>query len=537
MTEIAASEDAHSSPASPLQSWILGASAALLLFFAALALWGLMPFYRATVTGDIPHYVLAAQSLIEDGDFDLANNYGDPSSYASWFHETLSPMYAPGTTRPYRSVGLPLLLAPGWLLAELVGALSLSALAICAGAGLLGALMFRETGSVALGLAMAVLAVFNIPTVAYLFYPYPDVFSGLVHLGLFLILTRRLPGATRPLRWVALTVALHMLLVWIHFKFLLLGPVLVALIAATAPRGRRLVLGGGAAAAMIVNVAAYVLYHWAMGVDLAAYRGDARLSPWPQAVFGLLFDRQFGVFYYFPLLALPMAEMLRQLLVGPRREVLIALALLIPLYLMHGLFWGWWGGWAPCGRHMLNVLPLMLYFFIPFAKTHLRRPRFAVSLVCGLLALGFAVHMVVALDQNLLHRLMNIHPRLVPPPTPLDLALYDFWGEAHLFNEYHINEYLPSLIFIDGRGLRTLVLTMTALLAFTLWHGWPEIRGRAWARPRALALLALAWFALCGALYWDLRTRHSQSKVRVAIENWGHPPAHFRHLQEQQRPN
>ena len=122
-----------------LQCAVLGGVCAVALFTACVAAWSLMPFYDDFITGDIPHYLLAVQSLVEDGDFDLQNNYENPESHAAYFSGALYPQqYAPGTTRPFRSVGLPLLLAPGWMVAGYPGALGAAGLFLCLAAGLLG---------------------------------------------------------------------------------------------------------------------------------------------------------------------------------------------------------------------------------------------------------------------------------------------------------------------------------------------------------------------------------------------------------------
>ncbi|HPB56785.1 MAG TPA: hypothetical protein PLB68_12570, partial [Candidatus Aminicenantes bacterium] len=69
----------------------------LLPSLSPLALWGLLFLLSAAsltlfhsrfpfLGGDEPHYVLMAQSLVEDGDLDLRNNYS-PEKYAP-FHPT-----------------------------------------------------------------------------------------------------------------------------------------------------------------------------------------------------------------------------------------------------------------------------------------------------------------------------------------------------------------------------------------------------------------------------------------------------------------
>src|SRR5258706_1029740 len=71
-------------------------------------------------TGDEPHYLVAADSLVRDGDFDLRNNY-DPGVYLDWY---ASPNLAPqvkqradGAQFLIHTYGLSLLIAPAYWLA------------------------------------------------------------------------------------------------------------------------------------------------------------------------------------------------------------------------------------------------------------------------------------------------------------------------------------------------------------------------------------------------------------------------------------
>ena len=63
----------------------------LLLFFVTLVVYfQLIPYllYTWAITGDEPHYLLAAHSLVYDHDLDLANNYAD-QDYASFYPSAL----------------------------------------------------------------------------------------------------------------------------------------------------------------------------------------------------------------------------------------------------------------------------------------------------------------------------------------------------------------------------------------------------------------------------------------------------------------
>jgi hypothetical protein len=84
----------------------------------ALAGWWIPP------SGDEPHYLIVAHSLLSDGDLDLADDYGG-REYAPFHRAALSPHYKPGFQAGSRyslhGVGLPILLLPAYALGSWIG--------------------------------------------------------------------------------------------------------------------------------------------------------------------------------------------------------------------------------------------------------------------------------------------------------------------------------------------------------------------------------------------------------------------------------
>lgn len=508
-------------------SWIAGATVTALLFALASGMWTWIPFWRQTITGDIPHYLVAVQSLLEDGDFDLADNYADDARRAAYYPAPLGPQTAPGTTRPYRGAGIPLLLTPGWLMAGPPGALGVAALALCVASGLLAGLAFHQTRRLSIALVTGAVALFNLPTLGYLHFPYPDVFSGVIHLALFAVLTRAIPASRRPIAGIIAAALLSAVLPWLHQKFTALLPFHWALIILWSPRERRATAAIISGVILLLGVVAYLVHLELLGIDPRSYGGDARLAPWPQIAFGLLFDRQFGLFYQFPLLALAVAELARQILFGPRRAAFTALALIASAWGLHTWYWYWFGGLSPAGRHTLNFLFVLLAFLAPFAQRCFERPRI-IPITVALILLALHVAQITAvLWQGLLHMTLNIHPYLfIGVPEP-DWLQYPYWGRAKLFDHFGIGDHLPSLIFIEGKGLRTLMATLTLLLLFTLCHCWPQVRqARRPLRP-ALIAGALVWIGILSVVYWDMRTHRVREPRDFFVELWGRPPSAF----------
>src|SRR5688572_5323519 len=74
---------------------------------------------RPDTTGDEPHYLLVAQSLAFDGDFDVTNDYGSRdrtlrvvNQYPLEQFRNVGDLNGSGKLRPLRGVGLPVVLAP-----------------------------------------------------------------------------------------------------------------------------------------------------------------------------------------------------------------------------------------------------------------------------------------------------------------------------------------------------------------------------------------------------------------------------------------
>ena len=90
----------------------------LLLFAAYAATLGLDAFGSSEYAGAEPHHLLIAESIVEDGDFDLRNQYAT-RAYADFYPGELRPQGRETEGRlhePY-GIGLAALIAPPYALA------------------------------------------------------------------------------------------------------------------------------------------------------------------------------------------------------------------------------------------------------------------------------------------------------------------------------------------------------------------------------------------------------------------------------------
>src|SRR6185503_5812626 len=108
-------------PVSTLFAWVA------VFFFAGTTFWTT----QCDLSGDEPHYLLMAYSLIHDGDLELTNNYlnGD---YATFYHRgVLEPQalehVIEGRRYSHHPLGPSLVVLPGfWLLGRLGAALTMA---------------------------------------------------------------------------------------------------------------------------------------------------------------------------------------------------------------------------------------------------------------------------------------------------------------------------------------------------------------------------------------------------------------------------
>ena len=347
---------------------LLSAAALFLLLSIAYAFSiGMRASRGASISGDEPFYLLTTQSLLQDGDLDLVNQYEERSYEAFFDHPDglwkQSVPTADGRLLSPHNPGLSVLLIPGFALGGLVGSQVQLLLMAAAAMALAFLLAERLTGRRWLCWAMTLAVGLSATAFVYSTEVYPEFPAALALLLCLLVVTAR--PRVSPLDGLYLAAVLSAVC-WLGVKY---AP-LVLLIAGcylyrADGRGRAalLALGGASAAAFIwFHVAVFegltpynvnVVYAGLSSIELVdrhAELGDRVYRLW-----GLFVDRRFGVGRWAPIL-LVAAPGLAALALrnGPYRLVfgLIAVQLLIATFLAITMM-GWW---FP-GRTLLAVLP------------------------------------------------------------------------------------------------------------------------------------------------------------------------------------
>ncbi|MFQ5408265.1 MAG: glycosyltransferase family 2 protein, partial [Anaerolineales bacterium] len=176
--------DPHSEitiPRSPMTTF-LPVAIFLVTWLAYLAI---MPTVLRTwkITGDEPHYLLAAHSLAFDHDLNLRDNY-ERRDYAAFYalpfldrHVAVQP---DGSERLTHDIGLPVVIAPAYWLGGRTGVMHLFAITGALLAVQMFLLGWEVSGRWWAGLAGWLGLAFSAPLVNYVFLIYPEALGGLL---------------------------------------------------------------------------------------------------------------------------------------------------------------------------------------------------------------------------------------------------------------------------------------------------------------------------------------------------------------------
>jgi len=452
---------------------------ALAVAFVLLGSAGLWYVSGLRVSGDEPHYLLMAQSLWNERDLDLRDNF-DRQDYLEYTPGPVGPHYGnprrDGRPFPAHSPGLPILLAPFYAIGGRRACVLLLALCGALLAGQVRAVAER-LGADPAGARLAWAASLGPPVFFYGFHVYTELPSALAIAVAVRLLTPR--ASLRGAVLAALAIAC---LPWLHLKLLLVSAALAAL-GAMRLRGRA--LRGFGVVLALAGAGFLSWYHYVFGrpSPFGIYGGVppefSEGSP-SRALAGLFLDRSFGLLPFAPVWVLAVYGCARLARTGDGRALLALLGCLAgPV-----VFWRmWWGGQCPPARFLV---PAAVVLGVALAQASTAAAGRGLARWRGLLlAGGFALAVVaIARPGDLL--LVNRGDR----PTRL-------W--AALSGERPVERYLPSLVFESTAETRVALVWLAALaLLLALDAGARrDARVDAWY---GTPLPAIAFFLFVGVL-------------------------------------
>jgi hypothetical protein len=396
------------------------AAVGLVLFAAYAATLGLDAFGASDYGGDEPHYLLAAKSVIDDGDLDVRDEYRDRSFAGFYPHELdRHGVETGGRLHEPHGAGLPLLIAPAHALGGEIGVeLFLAGLLALAGALAYGLARRVAPDPWAWGATLAV--GLSAPLLSYGTAVYPEGAAAAALAGAALLALRLEDGVTR--RGAIGCFALLALLPWLGVKFLPAAVVIGYAAARALWRARRRVLAlvgvevVGFSLALLVRIN-LVLYEgatpYAAGLPGETGTGAGSAGDYLERAYrliALLIDRDYGLLRWAPVLAL--AGVGLWMLIRARKEHLVraiptrraaesaaglcAAALGAQLVVAAFLAPTMFGFWFP-GRQLVAALPLA----IPLVAWGLRRlPRLGTALALVGVAASAWLHLDVRLGDG-----------------------------------------------------------------------------------------------------------------------------------------
>lgn len=324
--------------------------------------------WTATVcepSGDEPHYLLMAYSLIHDGDLDLSNNYAN-RDYEHFYHRgDLQPQglehVIDGKRYSHHPLGPVLLILPGFALFGRLGAALTMAL-LAALALYLTMRVLEETGATGWPLhATGMAGLASSPLLLFAGLIYPEIPTAcLTALCLLLFLKKR---------WVWMGFCLGLML-WMHNRnVLLVVPFGLITLYETGKDKERLAAWGKLAGGFLLPVAALAVYFhslygvWTpLGAHNEPFTSLFRLGHFWDGFFGLVLDQECGLWFHFPVFGMAVTGgAILWLSKNPLRYM--AIGTLLFFYLFMSFYENL--GLTPATRYMVGITPLWLLALYP----------------------------------------------------------------------------------------------------------------------------------------------------------------------------
>jgi len=436
------------------------------------------------LTGDEPHYLVLAQSLVKDGDINVRNNY-ENEGYTFFYPGPLDSHRRPGKKGnafhySRHTPALPILLAPFyWLGEKMAGArreifITLVRFPMSLMAAFLSLFVFlsarRLTGRIKPSLVIWSIFSFLPPLLFYSHLIYPEIPAALILIIIFYFVISR--EETRPWRQILASAGIGFL-PWLGIKYAALTAVVfivlffnwwnkekrkgINLVALTAP----LTLSG----------IAYFAFLWSLYGSLspfALYKGTTANVDYDMTSFfhfrileffrcgvGYLFDQRAGLIVYAPITLFIFGGL--YLAFKSRKRVYRSSLLIFFSYWAFCSLGYYWGGYCPPGRTLLPVFWIAALFM---AHSFSRKEEEIVLVKRGLGALTILMTVLLLQNPTLLY-----HDNLGNPYSDQGIQSNLLSSLSNSFIDFH--KWAPSLSHEEKLYWPTLVVWILAAAALT----------------------------------------------------------------------
>ena len=481
------------------------------IIYSAIA-WLVAP---AVPAGDEPHYLVITQSLLYDHDLKIENNHrrGD---YHAYFASELRPDFLRrGLNREIYSIhapGLPALVLPAFAAGGYRGVEAFLILLASLAAALAWQLSRRVTGRADAAWFGWVAVVLAPTTMLNAFTVYPDGPGSLLVLTGVWALVRardeRAAGAASMRPWLLHGAALA-LLPWLHTRFALLAGGLGALVLLHLARTKNPVAKASAFLAVpAASALAWVMFFTVIYGEpdpAIPYRGSDLGSPSfvASGLAGLLFDQQYGLLVYAPVLAAALAGLVVLARTrGEFRWLSLELVFVAAPYLLAVTHFAmWWGGLSAPARFFLPVVPSLA---IPAASAWAAAARRGTRalMVASALATGFiSAALALADGGRLAYHARDLYAGWLPwlsRTADLQRALPSFFARQRVFGRVRALDatfYLEIVVWVAALAAAWLVVRALGARRATA--------GRAALATATAAILAVSAMLAC-AIVWRI---------------------------------
>ncbi|MFC1853617.1 hypothetical protein ACFL27_25820 [candidate division CSSED10-310 bacterium] len=423
------------------------------LFIISFTLYSLVGRYLPGLNGDEPHYLLIMQSILNDHDLDINNNYinKDYNAYIAGVldrHVTIGRDETRYSTHP---VGLAFLLAPAYYCGGYGGVvrlLNVLAAILSVQLFLLGMVIIRRLGW---SLFLWFLVSFAPPILPYSAKVFPELPAALITVFVYRVIRYQKSLTVKMVFIIGLCLSI---LPWLQQRFIILSVLLAVYFVLLHWRQWHKCLWflmPYLFSAMSLGLFYFVLY--GDPLPSAPYTSIKMHSVWSldilirHGLWGLLFDQEFGLLIYAPVFLFIISGFWFKAQKDRLGSIFVFLLILSVYIPSAGFTLKWWGSWAPMGRYMVVLIPF-LYELVAYVLA--RSLHSYLKWTLGLI-LWITMQFTIYLVQH-----------------------YDLWigaanGRSKLLSSLSVTvdlpQYFPSLVLADQHSYMILAVWIVFMIA------------------------------------------------------------------------
>lgn len=311
--------------------------------------------------GDETHFLMITSSIVKDGDINLRNNH-DNGDFYEFYPGPLAPharILDDNRIYSAHGVGLPLLIAPGYLLGNRYGATLIINVLSALLAVVIFSLSLIVTNNRVLSTGLGFLISFTVPLVFYSFQIYAELPGALIVSYLFLEVSLLNEKQHVSLFKKILIGLLLAYLPWLHVRFIIFV-ILVSLYLWQKIGFRKILPVLGIVLLSICLILVYMRILYGGFSIFAQYSNiDSGIKYTFRGLLGNMIDARFGLFLYSPYYIF-LGAGLYFLYLKDKRLFFWWSLFTVPFVILVSSFYHWHGGCCPPLRYIVPIIPLFV---------------------------------------------------------------------------------------------------------------------------------------------------------------------------------